>query len=102
MRSRLAILTVLHKSELEGMGFNIDTWIRDLELDKQRYNALTLSLKRPKEKANNKKRHQTLHNDIQQPQRPANTTSLRKMGKQTILQSMQIPTLQTPSSKKLS
>lgn len=46
MRSRLAVLTVLHKDELEGMGFNIDRWIKDLELTPQQLGALTASLKR--------------------------------------------------------
>jgi len=46
MRARLAVLTVLHKSELEGMGFNIDRCIKELELDKQRLSAIISSLKR--------------------------------------------------------
>jgi len=48
MRARLAVLTVLHKTELEGMGFNIDHWIKELELTPQQLRGLTLSLKHPK------------------------------------------------------
>jgi len=50
MRARLAVLTILHKSELEGMGFNIDHWIKELELTPQQLQGITLSLKFPKEK----------------------------------------------------
>jgi hypothetical protein len=46
MRARLAILTVLHRDELEKMGFNIDRWIRELELDQKQLNILAASLKR--------------------------------------------------------
>ena len=46
MRARLAVLTVLHKEDLGGLGFNIDRWIKELELDKQLFGAITASLKR--------------------------------------------------------
>lgn len=50
MRARLAVLTVLHRTELEGMGFNIDHWIKELELTPQQLRGITLSLKYPKSK----------------------------------------------------
>jgi len=50
MRARLAVLTVLHKNELEGMGFNIDYWIKELELTPQQLHGITLSLKFPRAK----------------------------------------------------
>jgi len=46
MRSRLAVLTVMHKDELEGRGLNVDRWIRALELDEKQLSALTMGLKR--------------------------------------------------------
>lgn len=47
MRSRLTVLTILHKDELAGMGFNINRWVKALEIeDKRQLHALTLSLKR--------------------------------------------------------
>lgn len=50
MRARLAVLTVLHRTELEGLGFNIDHWIKELELTPQQLRGITLSLKHPKSK----------------------------------------------------
>lgn len=46
MRARLAVLTVLHRDELEKMGFNINRWIKELELDQKQLSGLVLSLKR--------------------------------------------------------
>jgi hypothetical protein len=46
MRARLAVLTVLHREELEGLGFNMDRWIKELELEPKQLSALTTSLKR--------------------------------------------------------
>jgi len=46
MRSRLAVLIVLHKSELDGMGINIDRWIADLEIDNGQFEALKTQFKK--------------------------------------------------------
>jgi len=48
MRSRLAVLTVMHKTELDGMGISIDRWLRALELDKRQLSALTMGFKKRK------------------------------------------------------
>ena len=46
VRSRLVVLTILHKDELQKMGIDIDKWIKALEIDdSQQLNAITLHLK---------------------------------------------------------